>query len=63
MIEEGLHLQIVIHPKSLELLGQGEICEDHVMDLNHVKLIFNQTEERFDTRLPVDQKGSPLQTS
>ena len=63
MIEEGLDPKVVVHTKSLELLGQREVCENHVIDLNHVELIFNQTEERFDTWLPVDQKGSPLQTS
>ena len=62
MVEEGLHPQIVIYTKSLELLGQGEVCEDHIMDLNRVKLVFNQTEERFNTQLPVVLMGSPLQT-
>ena len=47
MVEEGLHAQIVVHPQGLELLGQRKVCEDHVMDLSHVKLVFNQTEDRF----------------
>ena len=34
MIEEGLYPQIVVHSKSFELLGQGKVCEDHVMDLS-----------------------------
>ena len=33
VVEKGLHPKIVIHPQGLELLGQGEVCEDHVMDL------------------------------
>ena len=63
MVEEGLNPQVVVHPQGLELLGQREVCKDHVMDLNHFKLIFNQTEERFDIWLPVVLMGSPLQTS
>ena len=47
MVKEGLHPQVVVHSKSLELLGQGEVCEDHIMDLNHNKLVFNQNEDRF----------------
>ena len=41
MVEEGSHPQIVIHPKSLELLGQREVFEDHVMDLNLSGLVFS----------------------
>ena len=40
VVEKGLHPQIVVHSKSLELLGQGEVCEDHVMDLSRYKLVF-----------------------
>ena len=47
MVEEGLNPQVLIHPKSLELLGQGKVCEDHVMNLNQNKLVFNQKETRF----------------
>ena len=47
MVEEGLHPEVVVHPKSLELLSQGKVCEDHIMDLNRVKLVFSQTEDRF----------------
>ena len=63
MVKEGLHPKVVVHPQGLELLGQREVCKDHVMDLNHVELVFNQTEERFDTQLPVVLMGSPLQTT
>ena len=45
VVEEGLHPQIVIHTKSLEFLDQGEVCEDHIVDVNHVELVFNQTED------------------
>ena len=62
MVEEGLHPKIVIHSKSLELLGQREVCEDHMMDLNHKKLVFNQNEDRFVTTTCCPD-GSPLQTS
>ena len=62
MIEKGLNPQVVILPQGLGLLSQREICEHHVIDLNCVKLIFNQTEERFDTQLPVVLKGSLPQT-
>ena len=47
MIKEGLHPKIVVYPQGLELLSQGEVSEDHIMDLNCVKLVFNQTEDRF----------------
>ena len=47
VVEEGLHPQVVVHPQGLELLGQREVCEDHIMDLNCNKLVFNQTEDRF----------------
>ena len=33
MVEEGLNPEIVIYSKSLELLGQREVGEDHVMNL------------------------------
>ena len=33
MVEKGLNPHIVVHPKSLELLGQREVSEDHVMNL------------------------------
>ena len=41
MVEKGLHPQVVVHAKSLELLGQGEVCEDHIMDLNSSGLVFS----------------------
>ena len=47
MVEEGLHPKVVVHSKSLELLSQGKVCENHIMDLNCNKLVFNQTEDRF----------------
>ena len=33
VVEKGLHPKIVIHPQGLELLGQGEVCKDHIMNL------------------------------
>ena len=40
VIEKGLHPKVVVHPKSLELLGQGEVCEDYIMDLSQDKSVF-----------------------
>src|SRR6202000_1081493 len=40
VVEKGLHPEVVVHPQGLELLGQGEVCEDHIMDLNRNKLVF-----------------------
>ena len=58
MVEKGLHPQVVVHSKSLELLGQGKVCEVRIMDLNCNKLVFNQ--QRPDLlRLPVVLTGSP----
>ena len=33
VVEEGLNPQVVVHPQSLELLGQREVNENHVMNL------------------------------
>ena len=33
MVEEGLNPKIVIYPKSLELLSQREVGENHIVDL------------------------------
>ena len=49
MVEKGLHPEVIVHPQGLELLGQRKVCEDHIVDLNHNKLVFNQTEDRFVT--------------
>ena len=62
VIEEGLDPEVVVHSKSLELLGQREVSEDHVMNLERNRSVFNQTKTRFVTT-PVVQTGSPLQTS
>ena len=40
MVYQGLHSEIVVHPKDLELLGKGEVCIDHVMDLNRRRSVF-----------------------
>ena len=40
MVERGLNPEVVVHPKSLELLGQREVSEDHVMNLGQNKSIF-----------------------
>ena len=34
VVEEGLYPKVVIHPKSFELLSQGEVCENHIVDLD-----------------------------
>ena len=60
MVEEGLNPKIIVHPKSLELLGQGKVGEDHVMDLNRNKSVFIKRGPDL-LRLPVVQTGSPLQ--
>ena len=62
MVEEGLNPQVVVHLKSLKLLGQGKVCKDHFMDLNCNKLVCNQWRPDL-LRLPVVLTGSPLQTS
>ena len=62
VVEEGLNPEVVIHSKSLELLGQREVCENHIMDLNCDKLVFIKRGPDL-LRLPVVQTGSPLQTS
>ena len=33
MVKEGLNPKIVVYPKSLELLSQREVGEDHIMNL------------------------------
>src|SRR6202000_875601 len=40
VVEKGFHPKIVVHSKSLELLGQRKVCEDHIMDLSCNKLVF-----------------------
>ena len=40
MVKKGLHPKIVVYPQGLKLLGQGEVCEDHVMDLSRRKSVF-----------------------
>src|SRR6202000_1744371 len=40
VVKKGLNPKIVVHSKSLELLGQREVREDHIMDLNRNKLVF-----------------------
>ena len=34
MVEKGLDPEVVVHSKSLELLGQREVGKDHIMDLD-----------------------------
>ena len=60
MVKKGLHPEIVVHPQSLELLGKGKVCEDHIIDLNRGKSVFNQLRPDL-LQLPVVQTGSPLQ--
>ena len=62
MVEEGLNPQVVVHSKSLELLGQREVSKDHVMNLGQNKSVFIKRRPDL-LQLPVVQMGSPLQTS
>ena len=62
VVEEGLNPQVVVHSRSLELLGQREVGKDHIMDLNRNKLVFNKRRPDL-LQLPVVQTGSPLQIS
>ena len=59
VVKEGLNPQVIVHPKSLELLSQGEVDKDHIMDLNRNKLVFIKRRPDL-LRLPVVQMGSPL---
>ena len=61
MVEEGLNPKVVDHSQGLELLGQGKVCENHIMDLNRNKSVINQLRPDL-LQLPVVQTGS-LQTS
>ena len=60
VVEKGLNPEVVIHPKSLELLGQRKVGEDHVMNLGQNKSVFIKRRPDL-LRLPVVQTGSPLQ--
>ena len=40
MVEEGLHPEIIVHPKSLELLRKRVVGENHVMNLSQNKSVF-----------------------
>ena len=62
IVKEGLHPKIVIDSKSLELLGQGEVCEDHVMDLNLSGLISSNWKS-ICPRIPVVLMGIHPQIS
>ena len=42
MVKKGLHPKLVVHPQGLELLGQREVCKDHVMDLSRGKSVFTK---------------------
>ena len=62
MVKESLNPKVVVYPQGLELLGQRKVCEDHIMDLNRGKLVFNQLRPDL-LQLPVVLMGSRLQTS
>ena len=49
VVEKGLNPEVVVHSKSLELLGQREVGKDHVMNLGRNKSVFHQKETRFVT--------------
>ena len=62
VVEKGLHAKIIVHPQGLKLLGQGKVCEDHVMDLSRS----NQSSSKEDQicfDIPVFLTGSHLWTS
>ena len=59
MVEKDLYPKVIVHPQGLELLGQREVCEDYIMDLNCDKLVFNQL-RTYLLQIPVVQTGSPL---
>ena len=40
MVEKGLNPEVVVHPKSLELLGQRKVGKDHVLNLGQNKSVF-----------------------
>ena len=60
VVEKGLNPQVVVHPQSLELLRQGKVGKDHIMDLGQNKLVFIKRRPDL-LQLPVVQTGSPLQ--
>ena len=62
MVEEGLHIQIIIHTKSFELLGQGEVHKDHIMDLNSSGLVSSNWKS-ICPRIPVVPTGIPPRSS
>ena len=57
MVEKGLHPEIVVHSKSLELLGQRVGCEDHIMNLGRNKSVFIKRRPDL-LRLPVVVRGT-----
>ena len=57
MVKEGLDPEVVIHSKGLELLGKGKVSDDHIMDLNRGKSVFNQLSPDL-LQLLVVQTGS-----
>ena len=61
VIEKGLDPKVVVHSQGLKLLGQGKVCEDHVMDLSRS----NQSSSKEDQicfDIPVVPMGSHLRT-
>ena len=62
VVEEGLYPEVVVHPQDLKPLGKGKVHEDHIMDLNCGKSVFNQLRPDL-LQLPVVQTGSPLPIS
>ena len=55
VVEEGLNPEVVVHPKSLELLGQREVGKNYIMNLGRNKSVFYQNEDQicYDTCCPV----------
>ena len=62
MIEKGLHPEIIIHPQSLKLLRQQEVCQDHIVDLNSNGLVFPLNEKQL-TQEPLVWTGTLPQIS
>ena len=62
VVEKGLYPKVVVHPQGLKLLGQGKVCENHVMDLSRSNQSSSK-EDQISYDIPVVLTGIHLQTS
>ena len=62
VVKKGLDPKVVVHTKSLEFLGQREVCKDHVMDLSQSNQSSSK-EDQISYDIPVVLTGSHPQTS